>query len=50
MRNGIGLMQTEIEELFIKAYGPVEAMSMRALDALLLQGHLADRTNNGAWR
>ncbi|MGA2308952.1 MAG: hypothetical protein ABSG57_05325 [Candidatus Bathyarchaeia archaeon] len=50
MKNGIELMQTEIEELFIEGSRPVEAMSTRVLDALLPQGDLADQTNNVAWR
>ena len=50
MKNEIDLMHIEIEELFIEGSRPVEAMSTRVLDALNSQGHLADWTNNGAWR
>jgi hypothetical protein len=46
MKNGIELMQIEIEELFIEGYRSVEAMSTRVLDALNPQGHLARQTNN----
>lgn len=50
MKNRIELMQIEIAELSIEGSRPVEAMSTRVLDALNPQGHLADQTNNGAWR
>lgn len=51
MKNGIELMQIDIEELFIEGRSrPIVAMSTRVLDALNPQGHLADQTNNGAWR
>ena len=51
MKNEINSMQIEIGEFSIEGrYRPVVAITTRVSDGLNPQRHLADRTNNGAWR